>query len=109
MSDELEWAIIRGEDERQTATKKNSTIRIALLFGGVAVALGLFATPFLDRNSGASQSFHMLANNIDPFTTASTRNSASPQKSYTIRRSVLQKSPVAKCIIQTNGAPIGDC
>lgn len=106
MSDELEWARIRGEDERQTAPKKNGTLRIALMFGGIAAALGLFLTPILDRSDNSANSF---AGNIDPFTTASTTSNPFGQKSYTIRRSVLQKNPASKCIIQANGAASGDC
>lgn len=109
MSDELEWARIRGEDQRQSSSGKNGALRIALMFGGAAAALGLIAAPLLDRGNVSNQNFAILDGNIDPFTTASTRPSTNGQKSYTIRRSVLQKNPVAKCIILSNGAATGDC
>lgn len=109
MSDELEWARIRSEYQPQTPPAKNRTLRNALIFGGTAVALGLFAAPLLDRSNMSNQSYDFPAGNVDPFTTASTRPSSTRQRSYTIRRSVLQKNPVAKCIIQSNGAASGDC
>ena len=81
----------------------NSALRISMLFGVFAVAMALFVAPFLD---GAST--RLAANGgagIDFTTTASTPN----RSVYTMRRSVLQRSPTSVCIIHQNGTRSGDC
>ena len=109
MSDDLEWAKIRGEEPSSRDTRKSGALRNALIFGSVAVALGVFATPFLDRGYQSDRYFGPIGDNIDPFTTASTPRSGGNGQSYVIRRSVLQKDPSAKCIIRQNGRSYGDC
>jgi hypothetical protein len=77
-------------------------LRITLLFGAAAVALALIATPLLDsRNRSA------FARNagVDLMSTGSIGGTTN----YTIRRSVLQSSPDAVCIIRSDGARSGDC
>ena len=77
-------------------------LRITLLFGAAAVALALIAAPLLDsRNRPA------FARNagVDLMSTGSIGGTTS----YTIRRSVLQSSPDAVCIIRSDGARSGDC
>jgi hypothetical protein len=75
-------------------------VRIALLFGSAAVALALIAVPLLEgRNSDR------LAGDIDSMSTGSIGRG----EAYTIRRSVLQSSPDAVCVIRSDGARSGDC
>jgi hypothetical protein len=76
-------------------------LRITLLFGAAAVALALIAAPLLESRSGS------LARNtgVDMMSTGSIGGATS----YTIRRSVLQSSPDAVCIIRSDGARSGDC
>ncbi len=75
-------------------------LRITLLFAAAAVALALIAAPLLESRSG------FLARNagVDLMSTGSISGT-----SYTIRRSVLQSSPDAICIIRSDGARSGDC
>lgn len=89
-------------------------IRAALLFGSAAVALALIVTPILDRSTRSQDAVVSLADSIDMTATGSVgrrANSAMTQGGgrYTIRRSVLQSSPNAVCIIRENGSRIGDC
>ncbi|WP_394887099.1 hypothetical protein ACG873_20390 [Mesorhizobium sp. AaZ16] len=75
-------------------------LRITLLFGSAAVALALIAVPLLEgRNSDR------LAGDIDLMSTGSIGRG----ETYTIRRSVLQSSPDAVCVIHSDGARSGDC
>lgn len=76
-----------------------------MLFGVLAVALALFAAPYLDRSSERLAADRGNPG-IDYLTTASTPQQRS---TYTMRRSVLQTSPSAVCIIHANGARTGDC
>lgn len=104
MSDELEWAKIRKPKPSSVSEAGSSALRIALLFGGLAIAMGLFVAPLLDRNSED----RLFANfGVDPITTASTPGKKS--STYIIRRSVLQSTPASKCIVHANGTAVGDC
>lgn len=81
-------------------------LRVALLFGSAAVALALILTPFVARQaerlpgSAGARGFDTMATG-----SIGQRDNAS----YTIRRSVLQGSPDAVCIIHPDGTSIGDC
>ena len=77
-------------------------LRITLLFSAAAVVLALIAAPLLESRSGSG-----LARNarVDLMSTGSIGGTTS----YTIRRSVLQSSPDAICIIRSDGARSGDC
>lgn len=104
MNDDLEWAKIRKPKPSSVAEAGSGALRIALLFGGLAIAMGLFVAPLLDRNSND----RVFANfGVDPITTATTRRSNS--NTYIVRRSVLQSDPASKCIIRPNGTAVGDC
>jgi len=104
MSDELEWAKIRKPKPSSVSEAGGSAMRIALLFGGLAIAMGLVVAPLLDRDSDD----RMFANfGVDPITTASTPGKKS--STYIVRRSVLQSTPASKCIVHANGTAVGDC
>ncbi|MGH6763909.1 MAG: hypothetical protein ACRECW_20245 [Phyllobacterium sp.] len=77
-------------------------LRVALLFGSAAVALALIAAPLADRGAKA-----VIAGTggVDTMTTGSINE---PGR-YTVRKSVLQGSPNAVCIIRQDGAKSGDC
>jgi hypothetical protein len=75
-------------------------LRITLLFGAAAVALALIAAPLLESRSGFAGS-----GGLDMTSTGSIGGTTS----YTIRRSVLQSSPDAVCIIRADGSRSGDC
>ncbi|MBX3584339.1 MAG: hypothetical protein KF810_20865 [Rhizobiaceae bacterium] len=76
-------------------------LRVTLLFGSAAVALALILAPAADRYA---KSHVVGGDGIDYMATGSIGQSGS----YTIRRSVLQKSG-AVCIILADGRRSGDC
>lgn len=97
------------EDTRETARARfgvagSSLLRATLLFGFAIVALSLLLVPVADN-----QSRSVIAQNqpigIDRMTTGSVNRNGT----YTIRRSVLQSSPDAICVIGANGSASGDC
>jgi hypothetical protein len=91
----------KGENRMNSATEWGA-LRITLLFGAAAVALALIATPLLERRGGSG----FIGNaGLDMTSTGSIGGTTS----YTIRRSVLQSSPDAVCIIGSDGARSGDC
>ena len=78
-------------------------LRVTLLFGSAAIAIGLVATSVLDNRLGGR-----LAQNdygIDRTTTGS----IGYKGTYVMRRSVLQSSPDAVCILRDNGTRSGAC
>ncbi|MDN2578358.1 hypothetical protein [Aquibium sp. ELW1220] len=78
-----------------------SAIRLALIFGSVAVALGLVIAPLAEERLTRRAD----ADGLDFMSTGSVGS----DRSYTIRRSVLQASPESVCIIRSDGAQTGDC
>lgn len=80
----------------------NGALRGAMLFGVLAIALALFTVPLLNRGDT------VIANRggIDMMTTGST---AQQHGTYTLRRSVLQRSPSSVCIIHADSTRSGDC
>ncbi len=84
-------------------------LRITLLFGSAAVALALIIAPLADRGSQAVVDYS-TSRSIDEIQTGSVKK-ADPvtPSTHTIRRSVLQRSPSAVCIIESDGTRTGDC
>ena len=78
-----------------------NAIHVALIFGSAAVALALVLAPIAE-NYAAPQ---ILRSQLDYTATGSTGSRAG----YTIRRSVLQDSATAVCIIQADGRRSGSC
>ena len=72
-------------------------LRIALLFGSAAVALALIAVPLLEGRGS------------DRLAGLMSTGSIGTGETYTIRRSVLQSSPDAVCVIRSDGTRSGDC
>lgn len=81
-------------------------IRIALLFGSLAVAFALLAAPLAERHT--RERVASRGAGVDYTTTGSIR-AAPRDNSYTVRRSVLQESPNAVCIIRADGQRSGRC
>jgi hypothetical protein len=100
-----DWDILRSERLSRGGTGI-STLRLALLFGSAAVALALIATPMLDRNTRLRVSEATFTDGLDPISTGSTPRHGSR---YVLRRSVLQTTPSAVCVIRADGAASGDC
>lgn len=105
MSLDDDWDAIRPERRGRFAGAGVGLLRITLLFGSAAVALALIAVPLLDNDNGREQVARDGFMGIDTTTTGSIHRS----DSYTIRRSVLQRSPEAVCFIRANGERSGDC
>jgi len=76
-------------------------IRLALIFGSIAVALGLVIAPLAEEHFARNAD----ADGLDFMSTGS----VGTDRSYTIRRSVLQTSPDSICIIRADGTRSGDC
>jgi hypothetical protein len=83
----------------------NGALRVALLFGSAAVAFALILTPFVDRGAGSVVAARGMAVELDQTATGS----ISKQGQYTVRRSVLQSSNSAVCVIRENGGRSGEC
>jgi hypothetical protein len=90
-----------GQGSQATGTGGIGAVRLALLFGSAAVALGLIIAPLAER----SVADYAGVPGIDLTTTGSVARS----ETYTLRRSVLQASPTSVCIIRANGTQAGDC
>jgi lipopolysaccharide export LptBFGC system permease protein LptF len=80
-------------------------LRVTLLFGSAAVALALILAPVAEERARG-----MVAQSspgLDWTTTGSVARDQST--SYVLRRSVLQRSPDAVCMIRPDGTSSGDC
>lgn len=98
------------EEEHSTRerleTAGGNILRITLLFGSATIAVALVITHLLDNKiSGNVQRPVVAQNMLDYSTTSSVRT---PER-FTIRKSVLQASPDAVCVIRQDGTRIGDC
>lgn len=101
MDPEEQWSAARGESARMFGIAGMGILRITLLFGSAAVALALIIAPIAESQTRTQIS----DSGLDRMTTGS----VSGKGSYTIRRSVLQNSPTAICVIRDNGSRSGDC
>lgn len=96
-----DWSSDDDNQESLLGIAGMGALRFALLFGSAAVALALILAPIVDSQT---RSF-VGAPGVDAMTTGSV-----PQGGrYTIRRSVLQNSPNAICVIRENGSRNGNC
>jgi hypothetical protein len=82
-------------------------LRIALLFGSAAVALALIIAPIADSQTRSYVAQDGGPVGVDTMTTGSIKGGG--RDLYTIRRSVLQSSPEAVCVIRADGSRTGDC
>jgi hypothetical protein len=104
MHPENEWDQIRNPGTSLLAGAGIGILRIALLFGSVAVALALIVALLADNYTKAR-----IADAISPGLDMTRTGSIGPRGSYTIRKSVLQPSPDSVCVIRANGTRSGDC
>jgi len=102
MSADRDWEILRSDRAWRVEDAGMGALRIALLFGSAMVALALLIVPMLDRTAIFADG---SAAGVDVMSTGS----INPSRSYTVRRSVLQETPNAVCIIRSNGTRSGDC
>jgi hypothetical protein len=94
-----------GQETKGFNIADNGALRVALLFGSAAVAFALILTPFVDRGAGSVVAARGVAVELDQTATGSIPQSGQ----YTVRRSVLQSSSSAVCIIRRNGGRSGEC
>lgn len=80
-------------------------LRITLLFGSAAVALSLLGASYLDNRVEQRFASDFPSDGLDMMSTGS----IGKQNTYTIRRSVLQATPDAVCIIHRDGTLTGAC
>lgn len=83
-------------------------LRVTLLFGSAAIALALLAVPLIQDQSRAVVA-RAAPYGIDRSATGSVGKSVARMDRYTVRRSILQSSPDAVCIISSTGRKSGDC
>jgi hypothetical protein len=111
MQPENDWETLRAPRARRVGAI--SPLRVALLFGMGALALTAVAMSYLgdERNGFVAQN----GSDVDMMATGSIGRGAgyggavNSSKTYTVRRSILQNSPDAVCIIRPNGTSIGQC
>ena len=84
---------------------ESGAIRIALLFGSVALAFTLILAPIMDRGAGNFMSRRGASSGLDGTATGSILR----PRGYTVRRSVLHGAPSSVCIIDENGRQSGKC
>jgi hypothetical protein len=99
-----DWESIVPTRASRAANAGMGVLRITLLFGSAAVALALVAVPLLDGGGRQQHARDGLAG-VDMMSTGSIGRAGT----YTLRRSVLQSSPEAVCVIRDNGRRSGDC
>lgn len=105
MHPEDEWNLIRKDRARNFDGASMGVVRIALLFGFIAVAFAMILVPIVDDPSRLYLGSAGSAVGIDDFKTGT----IGQRETYTIRRSVLQPSPHSVCTIHGNGQRVGDC
>ena len=101
MDYESDWNALRQGGGSSFGIAGMGILRFTLLFGSAAMALALIIASIADGQTR----YRFAANSLDRTTTGS----IGQDNIYTIRRSVLQSSPNAICIIQQDGSRRGDC
>jgi lipopolysaccharide export LptBFGC system permease protein LptF len=105
---EKEWDVVRNDRGSSAGYTSMGILRIALLFGSAAVALALIIAPIADSKTRSYVAQDGGPVGVDTMTTGSIKGGGS-RDLYTIRRSVLQSSPDAVCVIRADGSRTGDC
>lgn len=105
------------EDEKTSAgfmpVAKSGFVRFVLLFGSAILALTLVIVPILSQKASKQTAQSLFPAGVDMMSTGSvnrTVNATSGQGgSYVERKSLLQSSPQAVCVITRDGSHQGDC
>ncbi|PZO76635.1 MAG: hypothetical protein DI629_15895 [Mesorhizobium amorphae] len=105
MTARSEWDLVRIAKPSRLAEAGSGIMRATLLFGSAAIAIAMFAVPALDRATRSDTQAASLYG-LDTMSTGSVRRDG---ETITIRRSVLQSSPDAVCVIRENGSRRGAC
>ena len=86
--------------------KLAGALNVAVIFGVAAIALTLILTPFIDRHSQQIAKANVPAPAVDDIKTGSITTNDGPKR-YIVRRSLLQHTPGAVCIINSDGSSSG--
>lgn len=81
-------------------------LRVTLLFGSAAIALALILAPIARDHTRMIVAQADGVYGLDNIVTGTVNRTSGR---YTVRRSVLQSSPDAVCIISDRGSKSGDC
>lgn len=84
---------------------RSGALNVAVIFGVAAVAFTLILAPFVDRKS-AHLAGTVAPAAYDDIVTGSISTNSGPKR-YIVRRSVLQDTPGAVCIINSDGSTSG--
>lgn len=107
MTDGDFWMTVMDRDGVEQQPRRFGAVRVALLFGTAAIAVAVILTPIVADRSTSSR-VAWAPDKYDNIVTGSI-----PQRSqrtvYTVRKSILQESPGALCIIRSDGRKTGDC
>jgi hypothetical protein len=100
-----------GKDVRQSRRAASRSgrigvVNVALLFAVAAVAVTLVVTPMVSEPGGSAQMASQPAS-VDTMSTGSITSSDEHGKRYTIRRSILQDTPGAVCIVGASASDGG--
>ena len=107
MTDGDFWMTVMDRDGVESQPKRFGAMRVALLFGTAALAVATILTPILADRSTKSR-VAWAPGQYDNIITGSIPK-RSKTSSYTVRRSILQDTPDALCIIRSDGRKTGDC
>lgn len=105
MVDDDFWRTVQDKDLVFEQARRTGVLNLALLFGTAVIALTLIVTPMVSSRQAAT----VLANapiDYDPISTGSIPDRGDTKR-YTVRRSVLQETPGAVCIIDGDGQSSG--
>ncbi|MGB8817295.1 MAG: hypothetical protein WCC66_05160 [Rhizobiaceae bacterium] len=100
-----EWDLIQEDRSDGPGIASSGALRIALLFGSVAVAFALFLVPIMGRQGDLPMIGRLSSQTLDQMSTGSVQG----RGAYVIRRSVLQNTPHSVCVIRADGRQTGDC
>ena len=97
------WLSVETEADRGSRKSRVGPVRVALLFGTMAIAMSLFLPPMV--NSGGSR--YLAYNGLDSMTTGAVPVGANSRQ-YVVRRSILQE-PGTFCVMDGTGRTQGNC
>lgn len=113
MSDGDFWTTVTDTYGADAHTGQKGTLRVAMLFAGVAIASAVILAPILAVDTPSAR-VAAYPGAYDAITTGSIPQGGGigardQGRVFTVRRSVLQDMPEAVCIIQRDGSRSGDC
>ena len=87
---------------------KSGFVRCVLLFGSAVLALTLVIVPVLSEKANKQTAQSLFPAGVDMMSTGSIAR-GNADKAYIERKSLLQSSPEAICVIARDGSQQGDC